>query len=1380
MGLNCSRNVECRYWVDSRKQWESEGCLTVDPPNGKFDGFLHCECYLSGMFAGIVYPWVIPPPPNVYEIFANADILQNLPAIDLPFNVQLILTLVVLVFSNVFSLGWAKFRVHRRATIQQRANIARRKLCRMNFVSSTLGDEPEPQYVPPTKGALKFVGQTSNKSGDEAAPKKTLGTGDMLMAVVLAAQRRAQSLPSESIQERVPIAALVEASRTSEAVSAEGVVADGLESPPASRMATPLASRPGELLTLENVGTPRRHSMSPRTLVRPNDADADNQESGRRHSWSPAETCGPPPPVASFGPGMVQQRFSMVPLPAAPPARRTRIEIDQEQQVFLAMREQQPCGPAGSPPLPQLPRILQNRVPNFSPQAGTLPGFVARRGFASHSVLPAISNTPSNPRGIPSRYTSVAPGAGYASPYAQQPCRGAPNAASAVRQQISSGRLPLPPSLTGGPVSVPREDNTSPLARARAGPMMTAPAAMLMLPSPPTSPPEEDAIAPPATQQSQVYTPHLTQSRVTCQSRVTRPPEGAASGQWWCSTGEEGQAGREAIRDIVQTEFDPSASATTVPPSASAPAARSGDEPAMSHASAPPARRGGGPVAARASISNNRPPSVSVLPPAGSPDVDEMSPTPQRNMHANWCRDSPQWTRCNAMLGEPTGQSPSAAPAIDSPELSPEPGHPLAFPSSTPAHVLDSRRALNAVHTAPREQSTNLPEPAGPPPPEAAHAPASARAATPPSSRGLTPSSSSRRLSSLAALDSELAAGPSEAPASTDGLPAVPRQGTETPPRWVRRLSEGTYGDGAPIAGNYRTCRTPPYLGTPRNGSRPRTPDDGRCLAASVSAAQLDLGAGCALTRDEMGDDEVERAVTPTSLRGAGVGEVRAAGPGRHACPYRSDIPTQTCAMAPSSWFAPADGTEATDGAGTASPTAMRSSSTSAIRRNGNDVPQQRRASAGDRDCGGDDCATEEGLMRPAPAPAPDNTTPPAGAPFRMAMRSRVSMAASGQDEDSRHADSPSASPGPRRASASCISGRFFQKKEGKDDVSTTLHAASQGGPKGGKSGLAALAKLQAAGRTVTNTIKVKQIFVPPPAPPPPTMWATIKNEHLLVATFWSADANYAKVQKGQSQLRETQLVQIVFNTLMFQLGFLSLLAWRFTDFETELTGPMIFAAATLAAFASAAFTLLCKGVFRWGNTRRRKARKASRLHRLKQWVRSAAKEEGGIRVAVMKEWWHYRTSSLRRTPKQALPRMAVVVRQNLSWLLIFFAYFASLALVLVFGLSVEDVKYHSVLGGWAVSLGETWLLVEPSVVFIMIILPRFLDEAMTPVSAMTKDEKAAKVSVKLARKRKRASLLLRQLEAPFNSERKAFQRGPAALVSAVLKPKKSSAKYAH
>ena len=950
----------------------------------------------------------------------------------------------------------------------------------------------------------------------------------------------------------------------------------------------------------------------------------------------------------------------------------------------------------------------------------------------------------------------------------------------AVRQQIGSGRLPLPPALTGGQVS--REDSTDALARARAGPMATAPAAMLMAPSPPTSPPAEGEAmtpSPPGTPQTQAITPHLAeQSHVACQSRVAPPPEGTASAQWWSSTGEEGQAGREALRHVVQTELDPSASTEDVPTSEGASKARSASETAISLASAPPARRGGGPAAGRNSMSiiSSRPSPVTVLPADGSPDVDEMSPTPQRTMQAGWSRDSPQWTRCNSMPAELTEQPPSGAPAIGSSELSPEPVRPPALPSPRPVHVLDGRRTSSTDHSAPGEQPTHPPEPADPPPPDVEHALESAPTATPPSSRGLTPSSSSRRLGSLAARDSELAAAPSEAPrASTAGPAAVPRQGTQTPPpRWVQRLSDGTYGVGAPIAGSYRSCRTPPFIGTPRStGSRPRTPEDAARLAVSASAAQLGLEAGSALTRDEMGNDDVERAVTPTACfhDAGGLGEVRAAGPGRRVLSSRSDIPTQKCAMAPSSWFAPADSTEANGGAGAASPPAMRSSSTPAIRRGGHDVPQQRRASAGDRGCAS---GTEDGMHLEA-ASAPDHATPPATTPFRMAMRSRVSM----REDDDTHADG---SPAPRRSSASCISGRFFQKKKkGKDDVSAASHAASEGGAKVGKSGLAALAKLQAAGRTVTNTVKVKQIFVPPPAPPPPTMWATIKNEHLLVATFWSADANYAKVQKGESQLRETQLVQIVFNTLMFQLGILSLLAWRFTDFETALTGPMIFAAGTLAALASAVFTLLCKGVFRWGNTRRRKARKASRLHRLKQWARSAAKDKGGIRVAVMKEWWHYRTSSLRRAPKQALPRKAVVVRQNLSWLLNLFAYVASLALVLAFGLNIEDVKYHSVLGGWAVSLGETWLLVEPSVVFIMIILPRLLDGAMTPASAVTKDEKVAKLGVQKAREQKSAGLVLGQLRAPVKSEDKSLlSRGAAALISAVLQPKKSSAKYAH
>ena len=50
------------------------------------------------------------------------------------------------------------------------------------------------------------------------------------------------------------------------------------------------------------------------------------------------------------------------------------------------------------------------------------------------------------------------------------------------------------------------------------------------------------------------------------------------------------------------------------------------------------------------------------------------------------------------------------------------------------------------------------------------------------------------------------------------------------------------------------------------------------------------------------------------------------------------------------------------------------------------------------------------------------------------------------------------------------------------------------------------------------------------------------------------ADVDYNKARRGRSPLRPTQLVQVLFNTLMFQLGLVTLLAWRFTDFETGLS----------------------------------------------------------------------------------------------------------------------------------------------------------------------------------------------------------------------------------
>lgn len=98
-----------------------------------------------------------------------------------------------------------------------------------------------------------------------------------------------------------------------------------------------------------------------------------------------------------------------------------------------------------------------------------------------------------------------------------------------------------------------------------------------------------------------------------------------------------------------------------------------------------------------------------------------------------------------------------------------------------------------------------------------------------------------------------------------------------------------------------------------------------------------------------------------------------------------------------------------------------------------------------------------------------------------------------------------------------------------------------------------------------------------------------------------------------------------------------------------------------------------------------------------------------------MREWWYHRTASTRRTPKKALPRMAVVVRGNLSWSLVLGGFVGFMALALVEGINFEPAKFSTVFSGLLVAICESWLLMEPAVIFVMIVLPRALDSAMTP-----------------------------------------------------------------
>ena len=161
-----------------------------------------------------------------------------------------------------------------------------------------------------------------------------------------------------------------------------------------------------------------------------------------------------------------------------------------------------------------------------------------------------------------------------------------------------------------------------------------------------------------------------------------------------------------------------------------------------------------------------------------------------------------------------------------------------------------------------------------------------------------------------------------------------------------------------------------------------------------------------------------------------------------------------------------------------------------------------------------------------------------------------------------------------------------------------------------------------------------------------------------------------------------------------------------------------------------------------------------------------------------MKAWWSHRTDPPRRAPKKALSTMAMVLRQNFSWFLIAFIFFGSFVTVLYFGLQFDERKYHTVLISWGVSLGETWLMIEPTVVMIMIALPQLVDRAMTPKAARAplfsrkkdkkKPPKKKLVETDVKTSRKKTYPLLSSLMMAGCSDSRPASRGSAKRMSRI------------
>ena len=238
--------------------------------------------------------------------------------------------------------------------------------------------------------------------------------------------------------------------------------------------------------------------------------------------------------------------------------------------------------------------------------------------------------------------------------------------------------------------------------------------------------------------------------------------------------------------------------------------------------------------------------------------------------------------------------------------------------------------------------------------------------------------------------------------------------------------------------------------------------------------------------------------------------------------------------------------------------------------------------------------------------------------------------------------------------------------------------------------------------------------------PPPSALWHVIRQQHTLVAAI----ASPSKGSEDQ-QLRDTQLVQAFFNTLLLELAVVHILASRMTNYATAMDATQIAVNGILTGFLCTVGTYICKQVFRWGNVTRRRTRKGP--PRIVEFCRWLGKELSGKETlfhGLQTVWYEYRTNGVKRAPKQAVQKRFVVLRNNFAWFLNASVLVASVVLALLYGVDSEYVKFKTSMHAYAIAMGESFLLVEPIVITLVFAFPRAIDRILLPQDDTPKDGK--------------------------------------------------------
>lgn len=197
-----------------------------------------------------------------------------------------------------------------------------------------------------------------------------------------------------------------------------------------------------------------------------------------------------------------------------------------------------------------------------------------------------------------------------------------------------------------------------------------------------------------------------------------------------------------------------------------------------------------------------------------------------------------------------------------------------------------------------------------------------------------------------------------------------------------------------------------------------------------------------------------------------------------------------------------------------------------------------------------------------------------------------------------------------------------------------------------------------------------------------------LQREHGLVSAVLPAGEDTAG-----DRLRDEDIIQIFWTTMMGNLCLISILTGG-----APLISITTIIYSLITCIILAAITIVVKVVFRWGNRLRfRRRPEPSNLTKLWRRVRVIFKRRQAISLADDSRSGS--GSSALTPPSRFVPMSSRLhlLRFMLAWVFNILLFISFCLLAIIFGVTMGPAQVHEVILAWVLSLGFTWIVVEPT-----------------------------------------------------------------------------------